>query len=170
MSGIVAAYIGLGANLGDAAQTVRDAIAQLARLPQSTLVRSSALFSSAPVEASGADFVNAVAQIDTGLSPQALLHALQQIELAFGRQRPFRNAPRTLDLDLLLYGEALIDEPGLHVPHPRMCARAFVLLPLLELAPDIDLPGQGPAHACLAGVLNQAITKIEPPGANAQNA
>ncbi len=157
---MVAAYIGLGANLGDPAQAVRDAIAQLAQLPQTALVRQSSLYASAPIDASGDDFINAVVQLDTGLSPQALLKALQQVELDFGRQRPFRNAPRTLDLDILLYGDRVIDEPGLHVPHPRMCARAFVLLPLLELAPDIDVPGHGPAQAQLAGVQNQPIVRL----------
>ncbi len=165
---MVAAYIGLGANLGDPAQAVRDAIAQLARLPQTTLVRQSSLYSSAPVDASGDDFVNAVAHIHTGLAPQALLQALQQIELAFGRERPFRNAPRTLDLDILLYGDRLIDEPGLHVPHPRMCARAFVLLPLLELVPGLNVPGKGPAHAHLADVQDQPIRKLPEPGTGTQ--
>ncbi len=165
---MVTAYIGLGANLGDPAQAVRDAIAQLARLPQTTLVRQSSLYASAPVDAGGDDFVNAVVQLDTGLAPQALLHAMQQVEQAFGRQRPFRNAPRTLDLDILLYGDETIDEPGLHVPHPRMCARAFVLLPLLELAPGIDVPGQGPAQAHLAGVQDQPIARLAEPGAGAQ--
>ncbi len=157
---MVTAYIGLGANLGDPARAVRDALEQLARLPETTLLRHSSLYSSAPVDAGGDDFVNAVAQLDTGLSPQALLQALQQVELAFGRARPFRNAPRTLDLDLLLYGDELVDEPMLHVPHPRMAARAFVLLPLLELAPGICIPGKGPARAYLAAVQNQPIAKI----------
>ena len=165
---MVAAYIGLGANLGAPAQAVRDAVAQLSRLPQTTLVRASSLYSSAPVDASGDDFVNAVALIDTGLAPQALLKALQQIELDFGRQRPFRNAPRTLDLDILLYGDRIIDEPGLHVPHPRMCTRAFVLLPLLELAPGVDVPGKGPAHAYLADVQDQPIARLAEPDAGTQ--
>jgi 2-amino-4-hydroxy-6-hydroxymethyldihydropteridine diphosphokinase len=165
---MVTAYIGLGANLGDPAQAVRDALAQLARLPQSALVKQSSLYASAPVDASGDDFINAVAQIDTTLSPQALLLALQQIESAFGRERPFRNAPRTLDLDLLLYGDEHVDETGLHVPHPRMETRAFVLLPLLELAPEIDIPGKGPARTYLAGVRDQAIAKIDGPGENTQ--
>ena len=165
---MVAAYIGLGANLGDPAQAVREAIAQLARLPQTVLVRQSSLYASAPVDAGGDDFVNAVAHIDTGLAPQALLQALQQVELAFGRQRPFRNAPRTLDLDILLYGDEVIDEPGLHVPHPRMCMRAFVLLPLLELAPEIAVPGRGPARAHLAGVQDQPIARLPEPAAGPQ--
>lgn len=164
----VAAYIGLGANLGDPARTVGDAIMQLAQLPQTALVRSSSLYASAPIDASGNDFINAIALIETALPPHDLLQALQQIELAFGRARPFRNAPRTLDLDILLYGDEIIDKPELHVPHPRMCARAFVLLPLLELAPDIIIPGHGTAQAHLAGVRDQAIAKFAAPGGNAQ--
>lgn len=157
---MVAAYIGLGANLGNPAQAVRDAIAQLDSLPQTVLLRSSSLYTSAPVDATGDDFINAVALIDTSLSPQALLRGLQQIEQAFGRERPFRNAPRTLDLDLLLYGDHQIDEPGLHVPHPRMSARAFVLLPLLELDPAIVIPGQRSAQACVADLQDQPIRRL----------
>lgn len=160
---MVIAYIGLGANLGDPVRAVCEAIEQLAQLPQTSLVRSSSLYSSAPVDAGGDDFINAVAQIDTALTPLALLQALQHIELAFGRARPFRNAPRTLDLDVLLYGDAIVDEPGLHVPHPRMCARAFVLLPLLELMPEICIPGQGFARLHLAAVQDQPIRKLGAP-------
>lgn len=163
MNGLITAYIGLGANLGDPVQAVRDAIARLARLPNTRLIHHSSLYSSAPVDAGGDDFVNAVARVDTTLSPQALLSELQQIELAFGRERPFRNAPRTLDLDLLLYGDECVTEPGLHVPHPRMCKRAFVLLPLLELAPDIAVPGQGRADTYLADVQDQAIARLADP-------
>ncbi len=157
---MVTAYVGLGANLGNPAQTVLTVLAQLAQLPETVLRRHSSLYSSAPVDASGDDFVNAVAQLDTMLPPVALLQALQQLELAFGRERPFRNAPRTLDLDLLLYGDEEIDVPGLQVPHPRMEARAFVLLPLLELAPEIRLPGKGLAKSYLAAVKDQTIMKL----------
>ncbi len=157
---MVAAYIGLGANLGNPAQAVRDAIAQLAQLPQTTLLRSSSLYTSAPVDATGDDFINAVALIDTALSPQALLQALQQSEQTCGRERTFRNAPRTLGLDLLLYGDQHVDEPGLHVPHPRMSARAFVLLPLLELDPAIVIPGQRSAQACVADLQDQPIRRL----------
>ena len=168
MTGKVVAYIGLGANLGDPASAVLDAIAQLAQLPQTTLVRSSSLYASAPVDASGDDFINAVALIETTLSPRALLQELQRIELAFGRARPFRNAPRTLDLDILLYGDERIDESELHVPHPRMCARAFVLLPLLELMPDITIPGHGSAQAHLDNVRGQVITRLAEPDSTAR--
>ena len=135
MSQPVLAHVALGANLGDARATVRDAIAALDRLPQTRLLRASALYRSAPWEASGPDFINAVAAIETGLGAHELLHALQALELQAGRERPYRNAPRTLDLDLLLYGDALIDSPELIVPHPRLRERAFVLLPLAEISP-----------------------------------
>lgn len=156
----VAAYVGLGANLGDPAQALRDAIAQLSRLPQTTLARTSSFYSSAPVDAGGDDFVNAVVRVDTTLAPHALLEALQGIEHDFGRERPFRNAPRTLDLDLLLYGEQVIADELLQVPHPRMGGRAFVLLPLLDIAPDIEIPGIGRASTLLAGVGDQAIRRL----------
>jgi 2-amino-4-hydroxy-6-hydroxymethyldihydropteridine diphosphokinase len=165
---MVAAYIGLGANLGNPVQAVRDAIAQLGRLPGTSLLRSSSLYASAPVDASGDDYINAVALIDTALSPLDLLKELQQIEQVFGRERPFRNAPRTLDLDLLLYGEQCIDEPGLHVPHPRMRGRAFVLLPLLELDPALVIPGQRTAEMCLAEVQDQPIRRLAGPVSDAK--
>jgi 2-amino-4-hydroxy-6-hydroxymethyldihydropteridine diphosphokinase len=167
-AGMVAAYIGLGANLGNPVQAVRDAIAQLGQLPGTSLLRSSSLYASAPVDASGDDYINAVALIDTALSPLDLLKELQQIEQVFGRERPFRNAPRTLDLDLLLYGEQCIDEPGLHVPHPRMRGRAFVLLPLLELDPALVIPGQRTAEMCLAEVQDQPIRRLAGPVSDAK--
>jgi 2-amino-4-hydroxy-6-hydroxymethyldihydropteridine diphosphokinase len=132
----VSAFVGIGANLGDAAGTVRQAIAALAGLPDTRLLKASRLYRSAPVDAGGPDFINAVAQIETRLSAPELLSALQGLEHAAGRERPYRNAPRTLDLDLLLFGEARIDSPALTVPHPRLHERAFVLLPLQELAPE----------------------------------
>lgn len=160
MTARVAAYIGLGANLGDPAQAVRDAIALLSRVPDTSLSSVSSLYASAPVDAGGDDFVNAVALLDTALDAHALLHELQRIEQAFGRERPFRNAPRTLDLDLLMYGADTISDSRLQVPHPRMQARAFVLLPLLELTPDIQIPGFGAASDLLAQVQGQVIRKI----------
>lgn len=131
----VTAYVALGANLGDAQAALRRALADLARLPDTHRVASSRLYASAPVDAAGPDYLNAVAQLSTRLTAPALLRTLQTLEQAAGRQRPYRNAPRTLDLDLLLYGEGRIDSPGLTVPHPRMWQRAFVLRPLAELAP-----------------------------------
>ena len=126
----------LGANLGDAAQTLRDALQTLARTPGIRLVKASSLYRTAPIGASGPDYVNAVAQIATTLTAPALLAALQTMETDAGRERPHRNAPRTLDLDLLLYGSARIHSPRLTVPHPRMWERAFVLVPLAEVAPE----------------------------------
>ena len=132
---LVLAYIGLGANLGAAAQAVRAALAQINGLPSTRLVAQSSLYSSAPVDAGGPDYINAVAAVETQLQPLELLDALQAIEAAAGRERPYRNAPRTLDLDLLFYGDEPIASPRLTVPHPRLHERAFVLLPLAEIAP-----------------------------------
>lgn len=160
----VAAYVGLGANLGDAAQSVDDAIKQLSALPDTTLIARSSLYASAPIDAGGDDFVNAVVRLDTQLDAHALLSQLQRIEQFFGRERPFRNAPRTLDLDLLLYGQQTINDSVLIVPHPRMHSRAFVLLPLLELAPDIQIPGMGHAHQQLPAVRDQPISKLAASG------
>ncbi|MBN9628066.1 MAG: 2-amino-4-hydroxy-6-hydroxymethyldihydropteridine diphosphokinase [Acidovorax sp. SCN 65-28] len=129
------AYIGLGANLGDAPAALRAAIQALAALPGTQLLQCSALYRSAPVDATGPDFYNAVAALRTSLPPHELLVALQSIEAAAGRERPYRNAPRTLDLDILLFDGLAIDTPKLTVPHPRMHERAFVLLPLAEIAP-----------------------------------
>jgi 2-amino-4-hydroxy-6-hydroxymethyldihydropteridine diphosphokinase len=132
----VLAYVGLGANLGKAIETVREAMAQLAALPFSEVVQTSSLYHSAPVDSSGPDYINAVAALRTRLHAPGLLEALHHIEQLHGRARPYRNAPRTLDLDLLLYGQAQISSPLLTVPHPRMHERAFVLLPLHEIAPQ----------------------------------
>ena len=134
---MVLAYIALGANLGDARATVLHARDQLATLPSTTLRACSSLYRSEPLDAAGPDFINAVAAIDTALTAPDLLAQLQQLEQIAGRQRPFRNAPRTLDLDLLLYGSAGIQSPALVVPHPRMFERAFVLVPLAEIAPRL---------------------------------
>ena len=136
----VAAYVALGANLGNAAQTVRDALAALRALPNTQLVKASSLYRTAPVDSTGPDYINAVAELRTTLTAPDLLRALQGIEAAAGRERPYRNAPRTLDLDVLLYGAASIDSAPLTVPHPRMWERAFVLVPLAEVAPELVLP------------------------------
>jgi len=150
----VTAYIALGANLGDARSTVRQAVQALGTLPQTRLVRSSSLYRTAPIDSSGPDYINAVAEVATTLSPQALLTELQRLEQAAGRERPYRNAPRTLDLDILLYGDITLDTPALTIPHPRMHDRAFVLLPLAEIAParvGSDL---------LQAVANQAVKRL----------
>ena len=131
----VPVWIALGANLGDAQQAVRDAIAAIGQLPGTTLTQQSSLYRTAPVDSSGPDYINAVVQINTVLTAPALLAALQAIEQSAGRERPYRNAPRTLDLDILLYGNARISSPTLTVPHPRMHERAFVLVPLSQIAP-----------------------------------
>jgi 2-amino-4-hydroxy-6-hydroxymethyldihydropteridine diphosphokinase len=154
------AYIGIGANLGDARANVADALARLQRLPGCTLMAASSLYRTAPIDSSGDDYINAVARIATTLGAEALLQALHGIEQAHGRERPYRNAPRTLDLDLLLYGDASIDSATLTVPHPRMTERAFALVPLLEIAPAIHIPGHGPAAAYLAGVAGQVIDRL----------
>jgi 2-amino-4-hydroxy-6-hydroxymethyldihydropteridine diphosphokinase len=157
------AYIGIGANLGDARANVQDALARLQRQPGCTLMAASSLYRTAPIDSSGDDYINAVARIATSLDAEALLQALHAIEQAHGRERPYRNAPRTLDLDLLLYGDQTIRSSTLTVPHPRMAERAFVLHPLLELAPGIVIPGVGPARDCAAtpAVQAQAITRLD---------
>ena len=136
----VTAFVALGGNLGDARASVLEAFRGLADLPQTRLIARSRLYRTAPHEASGPDFINAVARIDTCLSAPELLQALQSLEYAAGRERPYPNAPRTLDLDLLLYGDARIDSPRLTVPHPRMQGRAFVLYPLADVAPERVAP------------------------------
>ena len=132
----VTAYIGLGANLGDARVAVLDAMRDIAQLPETEPQAQSTLFGSAPLDAGGPDYVNAVMAVRTRLNAMALLAQLQALELQAGRLRPYVNAPRTLDLDLLLYGEACIVSESLTVPHPRMWERAFVLRPLLQIAPE----------------------------------
>ena len=154
------AFIGLGANLGDPAKQLRGALAALDAIPGTRLARASSLWRTAPVGyAAQPDFVNAVAGVETTLAPRALLDALLAIEGRFGRERSFADAPRTLDLDLLLYGDRVLSEQGLEVPHPRMHERAFVLAPLLEIAPDIEIPGKGRADALLARCREQRIEK-----------
>jgi 2-amino-4-hydroxy-6-hydroxymethyldihydropteridine diphosphokinase len=155
------AWIGLGANLGERAQTIEQAIDALRRLPRTRLTGRSRQYLSAPHQAQGPDFVNAVARIETLLAPGELLEALHRIEANFGRERPYRNAPRPLDLDLLVYGDRTISLPGLQVPHPRLHERAFVLRPLAELDPDLLLPGLGPVRQWLPRV---AAQRCDPTG------
>ena len=155
------AYIALGSNLAEPEAQVIQAFAALARLPQTHLLAKSALYRSAPVGyAEQPDFINAVALVETALAPHDLLQSLLGSERDFGRIRDFRNAPRTLDLDLLLYGDLMFHEAGLTLPHPRMHERAFVLLPLLEIAPACTIPGKGNAADCLAQVGNQAVARV----------
>ncbi|MFC4278419.1 2-amino-4-hydroxy-6-hydroxymethyldihydropteridine diphosphokinase [Achromobacter aloeverae] len=153
------AYIGLGANLGDAGATLRQALLELAASPGIAACEASPFYRTAPVDAGGPDFVNAVARLRTTLAPLALLDLLQALEHRHGRERPYRNAPRTLDLDLLLYGDRVMHDPRLTLPHPRLHERAFVLRPLLDLAPGLVL-AQGPAAALLTGLGGQAIERL----------
>jgi 2-amino-4-hydroxy-6-hydroxymethyldihydropteridine diphosphokinase len=157
------AWIGLGANLGDAQATLRAAFSALAALPRTRLLARSSYFRSAPVGATGPDYLNAVARITTGLSAHELLAHLLAIERRHGRERPFRNAPRTLDLDLLLLADVVIATPDLTLPHPRLAERAFVLVPLAELAPDLVIPGLGAIRELLPAIADQAIAKLDRP-------
>lgn len=155
------AYIGLGSNLEDPLAQLRRAFADIDKLPDTRLVARSSLYRSAPIGLlDQPDFVNAVAKIETALTPQALLQALLHIEHQHGRERTIRNAPRTLDLDVLLYDDMQLNEPGLTIPHPQMHLRAFVLQPLLEITPDIGIPGVGPAQGALQNCLNQILERI----------
>jgi 2-amino-4-hydroxy-6-hydroxymethyldihydropteridine diphosphokinase len=157
----VRAFVGVGANLGDAQVTVRAALQALGRLPDTHCVASSSLYRSAPVEATGPDFINAVAELRTQLPVLALLRELQAIEQAFGRVRSLRNAPRTLDLDLLLYGEQMMHSDTLTLPHPRLHLRAFVLRPLAEIDPALLLPGLGALDSWLQRASGQAIERLD---------
>lgn len=148
------AYVGLGSNLDDPIAQVRSALRELASLPQTQLAHASALYRSPPLgPANQPDYINAVAELHTTLSPVALLEALQNIEQAHGRDRHGEHwGPRTLDLDVLLYGQTILDGPRLRVPHPGLAARAFVLIPLAEIAPALQVPAHGPLSGLLAGL------------------
>lgn len=154
------AWIGLGANLGDPAAALKDALARLAALPGCRLLAQSSLYRSAPVDAAGDDYLNAVARIATTLTPEGLLAALMQIEQAWGRERQYRNAPRTLDLDLLLMQDVELDSPTLTLPHPRLHQRAFVLLPLSEIDPELVIPGRGPLRDLMGATAGQQIHRL----------
>lgn len=154
----VTAYVGLGSNLDRPREQVLAALDELERLPRTRLVSRSRLYRSAPVgHKAQPDFVNAVARIDTELAPALLLEELQAIEKRHGRERPFPDAPRTLDLDLLLYGDAVIATASLTVPHPRMHQRAFVLRPLAEICPEASVPGRGAAAQLLRACATQNV-------------
>lgn len=154
------AYVGLGANLGDTRMALACAYAELQQLAGTSAHRCSGLFRSAPVDATGPDYLNAVACFSTSMSPNELLGELQRIESLHGRKRPWRNAPRTLDLDLLLHGQMTLNSPGLTVPHPRLHERAFVLLPLSELDRELLIPGHGAVSGLLAAVSTQVIERV----------
>ncbi len=155
------AYVSIGSNLGRPVEEVEQAFEDLGSIAQTVLVKRSSLYRSKPLGyADQPPFVNAVALLDTALPPEHLLDALQAIEAQHGRARSFANAPRTLDLDLLLYGDAVVDQPRLVLPHPRMHLRAFVLRPLLEIAAGIAIPGIGAAQAMLEQCGDQSVERI----------
>lgn len=155
------AYIGLGSNLADPAAQVRSALRALDALPHTRLLAQSSLYRSAPVGyLDQPDFINAVAKVETGLAPHALLEALLALEKVNGRTREFLNSPRTLDLDVLLYDALQHHEHGLTVPHPEMHKRAFVLLPLLEIAPDCVIPGVGQAAEAMRACVDQSLERM----------
>ena len=172
------AYVALGSNLDDPVAQVRAGVQDLGKLSGTRLVRCSSLYRTAPVGVTAQpDFINAVCVVDTGLPAGTLLQALLDIERAHGRQRAIPTAmdggsaenagavfrpggPRTLDLDLLLYGELACHEPGLTLPHPRLHERAFVLYPLSEIAPGLNIPGHGQVETLRAGCAGQAIERL----------
>ncbi len=154
------AYIGLGANLGDAAAALHSAIAALARLPTTRVAATSSIWRSAPIDAGGADYLNAAVQLQTGLDPHRLLAELLRIEARHGRERPYFHAPRTLDLDLLLYDDVQLRSETLTLPHPRMHERAFVLRPLAEIAPELVIPGCGRLAELLAPLWAQRVERV----------
>lgn len=150
----VIAYLGLGANLGDPATALARAVQQLAAHPDITVTARSSYYHTAPVDSSGPDYTNAVVAVHTTLTAPELLTCIQGIEASAGRERPYRNAPRTLDLDILLYGDAQVSSAALDIPHPRMWQRAFVLLPLAQIAPQLV------SEAQLRNVAAQDIAKL----------
>lgn len=160
MAGHERVFVGLGANLGDAFATVQAALTALAALPATSLEAVSAMYRSAPIDAAGPDYVNAVAELRSELEPEALLLQLQALEQQFGRQRTYRHAPRTLDLDLLFFGRRRVASAVLTLPHPRAHERAFVLAPLADLAPDWSLDGGLTVTQALAALHDQRIERI----------
>ena len=155
------AYVGLGANLGEPRRQIQSALSELGTIPRTRLLKASSLYRSAPMGyANQPEYVNAVAQLETGLDAPQLLAELQAIESRHGRSRSFANAPRTLDLDLLLFGQSTLETANLAIPHPRMHQRAFVLKPLLEIAPEAAIPGRGAAKALLEACQDQSVERM----------
>ena len=155
------AYVGLGANIGEPRRQLQTALKELTGLPKTRMTATSGLYRSAPLGyPDQPEFLNAVVELDTELSAEALFDNLQEIERVHGRERPFAGAPRTLDLDLLLFGDASLATPRLTVPHPRMHQRAFVLRPLAEIAPQASIPGRGKARELLSACRDQLAEKI----------
>ena len=158
----VTAAIALGANLGDCGAALRTVTQEIAALPQTKVTAQASFYRTAPIESSGPDYLNTVLLVATTLAPRELLHHLQRLELKHGRVRPAGviNAPRTMDLDVLTYGDLQSKDPELTLPHPRMHLRAFVLVPLVEIAPDFVIPGKGRAADFLPAVADQRIEKL----------
>lgn len=156
------AFIGLGSNIADPLEQVRQALKELESIPGTRVTAHSSLYRTSPVGfLEQPEFINAAASVQTTLEPRALLAALLAIENRHGRKRAVRNAPRTLDLDLLLYGEQVLDQDGLTVPHPRLHERAFVLAPLAEIAPEAMVPGRGKVRELLARVDRNGVSRID---------
>jgi 2-amino-4-hydroxy-6-hydroxymethyldihydropteridine diphosphokinase len=154
------AFIGFGGNVGDTRQLITDAIVCLAQRCELQILAKSCFYQSAPFEAAGGDYINSVIEIETQLSPYGLLHVCQAVEQEFGRERPYANAPRTIDLDILSFEGVSQTDTELTIPHPRIIERSFVLLPLLEIAPDFFLPNWGELKAYLPKVADQRIEKL----------
>lgn len=155
------AFIGLGGNVGDSRQILTDAIICLAQIPSIQIDARSCFYISSPVDAPGNDYINNVISISTSLPPMPLLHACQAVEKNFGRERPFEKAPRTLDIDVLIYDDLACADPELIIPHPRITERMFVLLPLLELEPEIELPLHGKLKNKVHNLSWQKIEKLQ---------
>jgi 2-amino-4-hydroxy-6-hydroxymethyldihydropteridine diphosphokinase len=154
------AFIGFGGNIGDTRQLITDAIVCLAQRCELQILAKSCFYQSAPLEATGVDYINSVIEIETQLSPYGLLHVCQAVEQEFGRERPYANAPRTIDLDILSFEGVSQTNSDLILPHPRIIERSFVLLPLLEIAPDFFLPNLGELKTYLPQVADQRIEKL----------
>ena len=155
------AFIGLGGNVGDTRQILTDAVVCLAQIPSIQILARSCFYISSPVDAPGGDYINNVVSISTSLDPFSLLHACQAVENHFGRERPYDKAPRTLDIDLLTYDDFTSNDPELIIPHPRITERMFVLLPLLELAPEFELPHLGKLKDMIPELSWQKIEKLQ---------
>ncbi len=159
---VTTAFIGLGSNLADPLNQVRQALTELESISNTRVTARSSLYRTAPVGyLEQPDFINAVVSVQTTLKPQALLAALLAIENRHGRRRTMRDAPRTLDLDLLLYGEEVLDQDGLTLPHPRLHERAFVLAPLAEIAPEAIVPGRGLVRDLLEVAGCKGVSRVD---------
>jgi 2-amino-4-hydroxy-6-hydroxymethyldihydropteridine diphosphokinase len=153
-------FIGFGGNLGDARQIITDAIVCLAQRTEVQIINKSCFYQSAPVDATGGDYINSVIRIETDLDPYGLLYVCQSIEHQFGRERPYTNAPRTLDIDILFYEGFEQNQTDLTLPHPRITERSFVLLPLLEIEPNFFWPEVGQLKDFLPKVAHQRISRL----------